>query len=341
MKIVFVIIGTIIGAGFASGQEINSFFVRYGIYGFLGIIFSSIMLSLIIYKTLKTIKKNNVNTYTYFLVKILGDKFSEKDLFKNSIVYIVNIFLLISFYIMISGFSVYFYQELNLPKIIGWFIIFFLLLFAFSKNISGIINVNNYLIPILIILFIVLGIKKINLLNFFNIEKLKIFAFVFDLNFHLKWIISSILYASYNSIVLIPVLINLKKYITNEKKISIISGMIFAILGLIIYLILNSSINVINNVEIPVVFIAGSLGNIYKLICGIVILIAIFTSCISSGYGFLVNVSKNKKMYNIISFVIIFSSLFFVYIGFSNLINLLYPIFGIIGLIQIFFLLKT
>ena len=37
LKIVFVIIATLIGAGFASGKEIYSFFFIYGIKGILGI----------------------------------------------------------------------------------------------------------------------------------------------------------------------------------------------------------------------------------------------------------------------------------------------------------------
>ena len=39
-KVSFVIIGTMIGAGFASGQEIYAFFSIYGIKGILGIIIS-------------------------------------------------------------------------------------------------------------------------------------------------------------------------------------------------------------------------------------------------------------------------------------------------------------
>lgn len=41
LKICFVIIGTIIGAGFASGKEIYTFFNIYGPKGFLGLIISN------------------------------------------------------------------------------------------------------------------------------------------------------------------------------------------------------------------------------------------------------------------------------------------------------------
>ena len=41
--VAFTYVGTIIGAGFASGQEIKKFFVDYGVIGFLAFIFSSFM----------------------------------------------------------------------------------------------------------------------------------------------------------------------------------------------------------------------------------------------------------------------------------------------------------
>ena len=40
-KIIFVIIGTIIGAGFASGKEILTFFNVYGYYGLFGLLISN------------------------------------------------------------------------------------------------------------------------------------------------------------------------------------------------------------------------------------------------------------------------------------------------------------
>ena len=57
IKAVFVIIGTIIGAGFASGQEIYIFFNAYGENGLVGICISSLILGIVIYKALKKAEK--------------------------------------------------------------------------------------------------------------------------------------------------------------------------------------------------------------------------------------------------------------------------------------------
>ena len=52
IKIALVIIGALIGAGFASGQEIYLFFFSYGKRGIFGIAVSAILLGIIIYKTI-------------------------------------------------------------------------------------------------------------------------------------------------------------------------------------------------------------------------------------------------------------------------------------------------
>ena len=101
LKILFVIIGTLVGAGFASGKEIYLFFFEYGIKGILGVFVSSSIIAITIYKVLKICYENKITNYEDFC-KHLG--------FKN-MSNIVHIFLLITFFIMISGFSSFLKQE--------------------------------------------------------------------------------------------------------------------------------------------------------------------------------------------------------------------------------------
>lgn len=150
--------------------------------------------------------------------------------------------------------------------------------------------------------------------------------------------ITSILYASYNSILLIPVLISIKDYITKDKNIkyiSIIVAIIITILLIIIYLFLVNVDVDIKELEMPAVYAINKIWPNIKNIYGMIILIAIFTTAISLGISFLKNVSKNQKSYNIIAILICLSSIAFSKIGFSNLVNLLYPILGVLGAIQI------
>ena len=96
----------------------------------------------------------------------------------------------------------------------------------------------------------------------------------------------------------------------------------------------------ISTIDLPAVYVAGSFGRVYKYLYGIIILSAIITTAISDAYAFLNNTSKNKKQYNLYNILICLSSIFISLFGFSNLVNSIYPLFGILGLIQLILIIK-
>lgn len=311
------------------GQEIYLFFNKYGTWGIIGIVISMLVMAFIIYKVMKISYKNNdINTYSNFINKILPKKYIG-TIIQN----VINIFLIISFYIMVAGFATYFKQEFGMNIFAGSSVIAIFCYITFNKDISGVIKVNSVVVPAIIGLIVLLG--------FSQIDKIQNINYVFDEN-TLNWSISGILYASYNSILLIPMLISLKRQVKEEKHIKIISivcMIILTILSIIIFLLIETIKNP-ENIEMPLVYIAGNLKPIYKYIYGVVILSSIFTTAISAGYGFLNNITKNKKLYSYLNLFICTSSIFVSNIGFSNLINYLYPIFGVLGIVQIIFITK-
>ena len=124
-----------------------------------------------------------------------------------------------------------------------------------------------------------------------------------------NWILKSVLYASYNCVLVIPILVTLNDTI---KKANV---------G-------------ISHVEMPAVYAIEKTYPKLRWIYGTIILVSIFTTAISLGISFLKNVS-NEKNYKKISIIICLTSVLFSKIGFANLVNKLYPLMGIIGMIQI------
>lgn len=154
-----------------------------------------------------------------------------------------------------------------------------------------------------------------------------------------NWLIASLEYASYNSILLIPILIELKQYTyKKEKSIAIIVSIVFFLLAMVIYIVLLEGEMHIRQVELPIIYVINKFGKMYQYVYGMVIVSAIYTTAISAGYSFLENCSKNKKKYQFICILICSSAPFISKLGFSYLVNLLYPVFGILGLIQIIYL---
>ena len=318
--------------GLLLGKEIEVFFCNFEGYGIIGIVISALLISIITYKTFKICKINNIENYEQFLNEIIKEKngysnrVKKQRIIKLSIKNIINIFLLISFFIMVAGFGSYFNQEFGISETYGALIIAVLCYYTFNGNINGVTKINVILVPLLILVILFFGIK-FDIGEPANITK----------NVDISWLSSAALYASYNSILLIPILISLSNKVKNKNKnliISIISFVIIVILSYIIYSILMIYYTEITIKELPMLYIAGKKGNIYRYLYGIIILISIFTSAVSAGYGFLENIARPKN-YKIINLIICSISVIVSKIGFSYMVNLLYPVFGFIGLMQI------
>ena len=333
LKVTFVIIGTLIGAGFASGQEVYIFFFSYGIEGLIGILISSILMGFIIYKGLLISKTNNLKTYKEFLEEIIKTKNKNNHFnIKNIINATINIFILITFFIMIAGFGAYFEQEIGINSLIGSSILAFLCFIILMTNIKGVVKANEIIVPILIIFLIIIGILSIKDIDFLHLDN-----YVLRTN-KSNYILSSVLYCSYNSILLLPVLLTLKNYISTKKQIKVISTIsttITIILSVIIFLLLVKVDVDITKLEMPTVYVISNIFKYLKYVYGFIILGSIFTTAISLSSSFLQNVSKNKKSYTQIAIIMCITSVLVSKIGFSNLITLLYPIFGYLGILQI------
>lgn len=325
IKIISVLIGTMIGAGFASGKEIYIFFAKYGTYGIIGAVTSAILTALVLYCTLLIVKKYDIKDNSQFVEKITKGK-TGCIIIKN----IINIFLLISFWIMSAGFCTFFKQELGVPIIITALSLAVVIYILFMKNIEGIIKVNTIMVPIMIIIILVISIKNhsnINIVDKISFNNMNIY----------RAVLSAIIYTSYNSITLIPIIISLKECVENKidsKIVTIISSLIIFILIISIFQILNTTSINITNIEIPMLTILNTYTSREKILYAIAIVAAIFTSAIAAGYGILENV-KDRKKYKLANLAICIMIIPISYVGFGKLVEILYPVFGVIGISQI------
>ena len=227
-------------------------------------------------------------------------------------------------------------RNIGINKIIGSIFLAIICYIVFLGNIKNIVKINSIIIPVLIFFIICVGIHNLKLVKINQIGSNVIVKQGFS------WIMQSIVYASYNLILLIPVLINLKDFLKNRKQIKIISiatSIIISIISIFIFFLLIHVDTSFSNLDMPVVYvIKNNFPKISKMY-GLIILIAIFTTAISIGAGFLNNVSKTNKQYKIFAFLICLVSVFVANIGFANLVRVLFPMFGYIGIFQIILIL--
>ena len=189
---------------------------------------------------------------------------------------VINAFLLVSFWIMCAGFCTFFKQEFKIPIIITASINAIITYFLLMKNMDGIIKLNLIVVPIMVVIIIAISIKNYPIINVIN-----------NLNTNTqkpgKSILSAILYTSYNSITLIPIIVLLTTNIKNKREnkiITLVSVVIFFVLIIAIYQMLTLSAVNISKVEIPVLTILDECHPVEKMVYSIAIITAILTSAI-------------------------------------------------------------
>ena len=334
LKTVFTIIATLIGAGFASGQEIYTFFYVHGLNGLIGLILCIILFTAIIYKVLMIVHTYNINNYNDFIHLLVGQH--------GFIIYlIVNLFLLITFFIMIAGFGSFFSQDAHMNIYLGSGILACLCFFTLLNNADNVLKFNSLLVSILIFFIVLIGFINFNSLdknNILHLWKASCFNTV-------SWIKDSILYTSYNSILLIPLLVTLRKYINNKTDIlivAVVSGILLLLLAILIFFML-AKINIdISQLEMPILYVIRKFYKSFMHIFAFIILTSIYTTAISIGISFLENIQSvylTSKKNGLIIFLMCIIGFGISGFGFSNLVIHLYPIFGYLGIIQIVLLL--
>jgi uncharacterized membrane protein YkvI len=203
---------------------------------------------------------------------------------------------------------------------------------VFLFDIKGVTAVSVLLAPLLIVGIIILGLY-LGLSNHIEVISKQSPKLVGD------WFSSSMLYVSYNSIILIAILPNLLQYINSKRSLyfgSILGVGVLCFMALIIYSVTASYYDIIQSSQIPIIKIIKEQRLSIMEAYGIVLLAAMFTSAVSSGFCFLKKISDGKvKKMRIYAFVMCSLAIPISLVGFSGMIRWLYPIFGYIGLFQV------
>lgn len=330
IKIASIYVGTVIGAGFASGREIIEFFGVYGLKGVIGIIISGILFSLLGSLLLLKIYNNKVKGFDELVGKIFGDKFGIV------LDTIMTISLYTGFSIMISGSGAVFKEELGMSFNFGIIVMVVLSFIVFLFSLEGLSFINSILVPLLIIGIIFTSI-------YLNIREGYDFSNIKGSNLTLKgnFLSSSLLYVGSNSLIIIIVFSSLLPLINSRKTAVLggtIGGAILFVLGLSILSSMLIYYNEVSTMDIPMLRISNYISNSYRKFYAIILWIAMFTTALANGFGFTNKFSKSKyKVLITGGFCLL--SIPLAKLGFANLVGIIYPIFGLIGFVILVFIL--
>ncbi|SDI49679.1 YkvI family membrane protein [Natribacillus halophilus] len=316
LKWMFLLTGTMIGAGYASGREIWQFFGEDSV---VAIILFSILFTISSAIILKLSIQQGAENYVSVLETLLGKRVSK---FYDAM---IIIYLFTTTGIMISGGGATL-ETFEFPYWSGVMLMCGLLVVLFIWDLNGLTSVNNILTPALIA-------ALIGILVLFQMSNDG--GFVLEWGAQTNWP-SALMFMGLNLLPIVAVLAVIGTRIQHEGEIWIATVGSGLMLGGVSYLYNQSLLVVADDIllyEIPLFSILSTYPSILILAMTVLLFTAIFTTAAANIIGL---ISRFRRVLNgpawILALVIIFPLLPMTIFGFSTLVGFLYPLYGVVNL---------
>ncbi|MFC3884332.1 amino acid/polyamine transporter II [Bacillus songklensis] len=322
-------IGTVVGAGFATGKEIVQFFTRYGTPGLIGIVVSGLFFVWLGSKMMIMAQEIGAQSYQQ-----LNDY-----LFGKTIGKIVNVFTIIILFgitsVMLASTGSIVKEQLGWWPQIGMFLTAIIAYISIVKGIEGIMIVNSLVVPMMLTFSVIIIAPYIGNFSFLQGSSAQL------LTGDMSWLKSPFLYAAFNLAMAQAVLVPLG-YEIKERKIlrwgAILGGVGLTFMMIVAHLAL-SNLPYTFKLDIPMSEVIKNVGVWVNWLFLIVIYGEIFTTLIGNVFG------MARQLQTVIpiresTWIIVILLLCFTIgqVGYGSLLTALYPLFGYMGLAFIFML---
>lgn len=314
LLVAYSFIAALIGAGFASGQEILCYFIDFGKIGFYGILISAIFFSVFIYTVLNTCIKFNYHRFEDFISVFPG------KITKNLIRICIIVFSFAVYSAMLSAASTSLFLLFNIPIPLGALISAVICSILFSRGLCSLFDTNGILGIVLATGIIICCIYMM------RYREYHVFASAAEITG------SAAVYSGYNLISLVPMVTLMSRRLKKRSEAaaaSLITGAVLFLIMLLMFFLLSIYAHKIPLGEIPMLTLAQRQNTAFSFIYCLLLSGAIVTTLFSSGGAVTesLRISDKPKQILIMSAAAWLLSL----MGFGNLVNTAYRICGVIG----------
>ncbi len=325
IKVACIYATSVIGAGFASGQEIMQFFSAYRSGGFYGILLAGILFAAVGGFVLDKIYTERIRNFEEFLFPAFG--WWAGWIIEAA----VTVFMLCMFCIMLAGSGHVISDRLGIPFNYASLIMGIICMVFILTNIKGIVTLSTVTTPILVIGIILAGTY---IVIFNSVETAGVTGYIRHLTGN--WLVSSLLYVSYNSIPSIVIMCSLLPYLKTRRT-GIAGGILGGLMLCVTAFIINISIFLFYPealaTELPILSILKSSSEYAGSLYAVILWLAMFVSAVTSGFCFTERAASMIRLdRRIVTLVLCAAAVPLSTLGFSRLISAIYPVFGYLGL---------
>ncbi|WAH35135.1 YkvI family membrane protein [Alicyclobacillus dauci] len=144
IQVACVYIGTVVGAGFASGREVYEFFVRFGPVAYLSIVFVTVLFAWLGYRLMALGAVLKASSFRDLNAHMFGPRL------RRTIDAVLLIMLFGVTVAMLAGTGELFKEQLSMPFTIGVFVGIIATFATMAFGMNGLMKVNSVIVPMLV-----------------------------------------------------------------------------------------------------------------------------------------------------------------------------------------------
>lgn len=324
-------VGAIIGAGYASGQEILQFFTSYGWIGAVGTVITVALYPLLGYYLVVLGNRLQAKSHKTVIYRLCGK-------YLGLVIDILLIFFLFGVgVIMVAGSGALFNQQFGLLPVYGYVTLTVLVILTLTLRINKIVTVLSWISPFAFLLIIILAIYSL-----FNtqvsIAELDAIAKT-QLSASPNWLLSAFLHVSFNVSVAFAMMVIIGATEKDKKATrhgAILGGVVLGLIAVIVNIAVYANIDTLQNVDMPMLQLATEINPVIGNLMSLALLGMIFSTAVPCFYTFIARfIEVDTKNFKIAGVVVGLVAFVLGFVGFTGLVNTVYPLLGYVGFVLI------
>jgi uncharacterized membrane protein YkvI len=318
-------IGTVVGAGFASGQEVLQFFVAHGVAGLATLALATVLFSLYGLAILDTGRRLGARSHLE-VVRAGGGRYLAVPIDAT-----ITFFLFGALATMAAGAGAIAAEQFGLSPVGGAAFMAGAAALTVIGGFRRVITAVTLVVPLLLT-----GVVSLSLASLLRAGGLSTGPAVVTPAVS-PWPLSAVVYVSYNLVMSAAVLAPLGPEAAGRRAMVLGAVLGGAGLGggaLAVYLALAAHLPAAADLEVPMVFVAGQFGPALRLVYTAVLLAEVYTTSVANLFGFAARVAGARpdwfRMVVVATAVVAFVA---AQVGFARLVRVVYPAVGYAGLL--------
>lgn len=325
-------IGAMIGAGFASGQEILQFFGGFGINGVWGIVVAGVAYAACGALIMLVALQMGTTNYNHLIVPG-GNKVLL------AVVDVFMAFLLFGmFSVMVAGAASLLQEQFGLPLLVGGVVMVILAVLTVYWGSDSLMASFNIVVPLMIVCAIVISVLAITqapgIALYDTTDTVQPNGMVGN------WFLSALLFVFYSMLGAVGTLPDLALKLKERRGAvigSLLGATVLGVIALIVYVAVMSHISQAAGAAMPMLTLANQISPLCGIIYIFVLFAAIYTTAVGALFGIKSRVDNMQKLSapkkNLVIVAVAAVALLATQVGFVNLVSFLYPLYGYMGIL--------